>query len=376
MSATSSMEPPQSLAGIALYWSWRPVTKRTTTAPRFSSDSQHRATGCSAFSSIMASRRRTGRLMSPSDRRSGQARPTICCSSRNEACRSAREPLKQRLCCGWSANLGAIDEIHKTVVAALDGLPAEALGPTVERVRRIAGWFLLDAAPQPSVDKICGHRLQRRMLCVVDHRNGDPVPAQQLGKSRDREAPVAYFDDMAYRPIVEPMRQQIQESGEAGFVECLLRRELPQDGAELLAQLQHACRKEAVDRRTGCRQIAAVRNKARALQRENEFFRRLVVPTVKARRLLRTVKGSVDFDRCNLAARMGQFGRLRQSQRIEDAAPWRKHPPADPHPNFRSRTHQSPGSGTLRVEFRSAGSPTMAKLNRFGSSKLRATRLA
>src|SRR5260370_6278105 len=174
---------------------------------------------------------------------------------------------------------------------------------------------------------------------------------------------------MAYRAAIELLRQQFEKGGETGFVESHPRRELPQDRPELVAQLEHARAKEAVDRRTCRRQIGAVSDKTRALQRKHKILRRLIVPAAKARRLLRAVEGAVDLDSGDLAARMAELARLRQAGRIKDTAPWRKHPAADPDPDPRP-AHQSPGSGTMRVGVKSAGSPTTAKLKPSGASRL------
>src|SRR5438105_4587434 len=195
------------------------------------------------------------------------------------------------------------------------------------------------------------------------------VAAQHVGKGRRCKAAMAYFDNVPYRAAVQLLRQQFEKGGKAGLVESHARGKLPQDRPELWAQFEDAGSKEAVDRRAGRRQIGAVRDKARALQREDEVLRSFVVPAAKARRLLRAVEGAVDLDRGNSAASMGELARLRQAGRIKHAAPWRKYPAADTGSDSRCGTHHSPGSGTMRVGFRSAGSPTTAKLSPSGSSR-------
>src|SRR5260370_34316027 len=137
---------------------------------------------------------------------------------------------------------------------------------------------------------------------------------------------------MAYRAAIELLRQQFEKGGETGFVESHPRRELPQDRPELVAQLEHARAKEAVDRRTCRRQIGAVSDKTWALQRKQKILRRLIVPAAKARRLLRAVEGTVDLDGGDVAARIAELARLRQARPRKDNAPAAKHPIATTRP--------------------------------------------
>src|ERR1700730_17131354 len=340
MSAASSTERPPASTGTARRWWSRRATRRKEIVRPSTIGWLGSATGCSASSSITEWRRPTGRPMSPrSTRRFARATPTTCCSSLIE---SVRESLKKRLGGGGGADLRAIDEVNEAVVTAVCRVSAEAVGPTVERVRRIAGRFVLRAAPQASVHKVPGDCFECRVVVVVDQSDDDAMPAQQLGEGGRREAAVAYLNHVAYRAAVELLRQQFEKGGETGFVERHPRSELPQHRPELVVQLEHAGRKEAFDRRAGCRQIGPVRDKTRALERKDEVLRCLVVPPAKTRRLLRAVEGAVDLDRGDLAARMGELTRLRQAGRIEDTPPRRKHPGADPDPDPRPGVHQSP----------------------------------
>src|SRR5258708_499748 len=127
---------------------------------------------------------------------SSTERPPACCSSPIE---SVRESLKKRLGGGGGADLRAVDEVNEAVVTALSRVSAEAVGPTVERVRRIAGRFVLRAAPQASVRKVPGDCFECRVVAVVDLSDDDTVPAQQLGEGGHREAAVAYLNHVAYR---------------------------------------------------------------------------------------------------------------------------------------------------------------------------------
>ena len=158
-----------------------------------------------------------------------------------------REPLQKRLCRGRGADLGAIDKVDETVATVLARLSAEAVRPTIERVRRIAGRLGFRATPQTSVDKVAVS-FKRRIVVVVDLRDGDAMPPQQVGEGRRCEAPMAYFDDMANRAAVELMRQQFEEGTEAGFVESHPRRELPQDRPELVASRARRSRRSGRSR--------------------------------------------------------------------------------------------------------------------------------
>src|SRR5207302_4728016 len=167
---------------------------------------------------------------------------------------------------------------------------------------------------------------------------------------------------MAYRAAVELLRQQFEKGAETGLVESHPRCELPQDRPELFAEFEHAGGKEAVDRRACRGQIGAVSDKTRTLQRKDKILRRLVVPAAKTCRLLRAVEGAVDLDRSDLATRMRELARLRQALRIEDTAPWRKHPAADPDPDPRRGIHQS--GACLSGECLSVNRPPSAEWSR------------
>src|SRR5438552_16228390 len=182
----------------------------------FTTGSRGSATGCSAFCSITEWLQRTGGLMLGSTRHFAWATPTTCCSSPSG---SNGQSLKKSLRCGGGPDLRAINKIDEAVVPALGRLSAETLGPAVERIRRIAGWFGLAAASQAGVDKIAGDRLERRVIVVVDHRDCDAVAAQHLRKGRRCKAAMAYFDNVPYRAAAQLLRQQSHKGGEAGLVQ-------------------------------------------------------------------------------------------------------------------------------------------------------------
>src|SRR5207244_749795 len=102
---------------------------------------------------------------------------------------------------------------------------------------------------------------------------------------------------MADRAAADLVRQQVEKGGEISRVEWLERGELPEDRAELVAQLGEAAGEEAlhVGRRPG--QFVAMRQIARRLQRKDEIRRRLVAPLLEARRGLDAVERAVDLDR-------------------------------------------------------------------------------
>src|SRR5262245_40161006 len=100
---------------------------------------------------------------------------------------------------------------------------------------------------------------------------------------------------------VETLRQQRQKAREVVPIELLCRGHLPKHGAEFRFQLEDSAGKEAIDRFPSLAEHAPVRCKLRPLDRKNEIVRRLLCPFAKARRLLCTVKGAVDFDRGQLA---------------------------------------------------------------------------
>src|SRR5215472_17230255 len=101
---------------------------------------------------------------------------------------------------------------------------------------------------------------------------------------------MAQFDDMPYGTAIELARQQFEKRGKGAFVDRHSRGELPQYRPELVAQFEQAAGKEPVERRTHARQIAAMSDKARPLQREDKILRRLIVPAAVAGRLLQAVE--------------------------------------------------------------------------------------
>ena len=74
---------------------------------------------------------------------------------------------------------------------------------------------------------------------------------QQRDELRRLEAVVAHLDDVAERPAVERVGQQLEKAAEIGLVEFLERGELPEQGPELVAELGHAGIEKSLDRFAG-----------------------------------------------------------------------------------------------------------------------------
>src|SRR5579883_2247607 len=136
-------------------------------------------------------------------------------------------------------------------------------------------------------------------------------------------------DNMAF----ELMRQQTQEGREIIRRESLGGRQLPQDRSELRLELQDATAEEALDRRSGFGEHGTMGREARPLEREDEIVRRLFGPAPKALGLLAAVERAADLDRGERPARVLKLTRLRQSGRVERAAPGLEHPAADADPD-------------------------------------------
>ena len=69
---------------------------------------------------------------------------------------------------------------------------------------------------------------------------------------------MAHLEDMPDRAAADLARQELEECPEILGIELSGRRELPEDRAELLAQLQDAARKESLDRGAGLAERTAV----------------------------------------------------------------------------------------------------------------------
>ncbi len=134
---------------------------------------------------------------------------------------------------------------------------------------------------------------------------------------------------MAQAPAVHFPGQQREEGLEVFRLERLGRHELPDDGAELVAQFGNAAVNKPGNRVARARQHPAVGGIAARLQREQKSVRRLAVPLGKGRRLEGAVVGAVDLDSAEPAAGVVQLFAVRQTRRIEVVAPGLEGPAAD-----------------------------------------------
>ena len=106
---------------------------------------------------------------------------------------------------------------------------------------------------------------------------------------------------------IEFVRQQFEKAAEVGGVEFFGRRELPEQGAEMIAEFGDAGIEEALDGVARLLEHAPVDGKARTLEREHEAGRHLARPFAERRRRLRAVERAVDLDRGQPLAGIGQF---------------------------------------------------------------------
>ena len=224
---------------------------------------------------------------------------------------------------------GRLVNARQVVGFAAIGPELQPLGPGIELLRRIAGLDVVIALLQPRIDEVADDVGDRRIGAVLGEHDRRLELPQQCDEGRHAEAGVADLDHMAQRAPVHLARQQFEELAEIGLVEFLGRRELPEHGAEPVAELEHAGVVEMLDGVAGLRQHAAVGGEARALHREHEAVGHLARPFAKALRLLRAVVGAVDLDRGQLGGGVLQLLRLRELVGIEHAAPGREGPAAD-----------------------------------------------
>src|SRR5690606_3395492 len=139
--------------------------------------------------------------------------------------------------------------------------------------------------------------------------------------------------------------QQREEAREAVAVEGEVGRELPEDGAELVAEEQHAGGEEVGERRLDVAQLLHVGDEAAALDGEEEAGRRRVVPAAEAGRALERVERAVDLDAVEPTARVLEFAAARQSGRIEAVVPAPVRPAGDADAQVHA-VHPNSGVGT------------------------------
>src|SRR5580693_919996 len=169
-------------------------------------------------------------------------------------------------------------------------------------------------------------------------------------------------------PAFKFARQKLEEFAEIRFVEFLGRRELPEYGAEAVAEFEHAGIVKPLHGIAGLRQHAAVGGKARAFQREHKAVGHLARPLAKTLRLLRAVIGAVDLDRGEFRSRVLQLFGLDEFFRVKHPAPGLKRPAADSDEDtagFRSDGFGSGGFAHWRVSF-ACGKGIRVKRNQSG----------
>src|SRR6185437_9333901 len=205
----------------------------------------------------------------------------------------------------------------------------EPLRPGVEFARRIGGRHRVLAALQPRIDEIAGKVGNVRIADVVRVDRRQRKLPQQCNKFRRAKTVVADLDHVAQFLAAEFLRQQLQKAAEIGGIEFLGRRELPEQGTQMRAELGHAGIEKALDRVAGLFEHAPVHRIARPLDREHEPCRHLARPRSESFWRLGPVERAVDLDRGQPLGRVMQLLRMRQTFRIKHAAPRLERPAAD-----------------------------------------------
>src|SRR5215470_8304369 len=117
-------------------------------------------------------------------------------------------------------------------------------------------------------------------------------------------------------------------------MEAEIRRQLPQNRTELLAQVGHTRGQEVREGELDASELQHVGDIARAFDREHEVLLRLATP---ARVVLGTLQGmerAVDLERIEHARRVLELAPARQALGIETAAPGRVAPPGKADADF------------------------------------------
>jgi hypothetical protein len=114
-----------------------------------------------------------------------------------------------------------------------------------------------------------------------------------------------HFDDVTQRAAIEAVRQQFEKAAEVAGIEFFGRRELPEQGAETIAEFHNAGIQEPFDRVAGFLEHAPVGGKARF---------------AKSRRRLRAIECAVNLNRGQVRAGISELFGVRQAFRIEFSA--------------------------------------------------------
>jgi hypothetical protein len=116
-------------------------------------------------------------------------------------------------------------------------------------------------------------------------------------------------------------RQQLKKVFEPLFVITELRRKLPEKRAGFFREVEDTGGEEIGERLLDVGEPQQMGDVAAALDGKHEVCRRLVAPCVVTFRALQRIKRAVDFDRGKGARGIFEFPPLRESGRIENAAP-------------------------------------------------------
>lgn len=116
-------------------------------------------------------------------------------------------------------------------------------------------------------------------------------------------------------------REEVEEGAGALPVEGQRGRELPEEGARLVAQLQHAARVEGRQGVLDVGERARVGDEAAALHGEEEPGRHGVRPAAEEGGRLEAVKGAVQLDGGEGAGEVGEIEARGEARRVEAAAP-------------------------------------------------------
>ena len=185
-------------------------------------------------------------------------------------------------------------------------------------------------------------RVEKALVTDLD-RVMQLAPAAGQCPSAAGEALVVPFGEG--RRLLGVPRQQGEEMFEARRVEPEARRELPQEGALLLIEAQHAGGEEIGERRLDIAQLLQMRDEPAALDGEDKALRSLVTPSGEGFGALQRVVGAVDLDGVDLPAREGQLIGMPQPGRIEAPAPAAIGPAGDADPDLPGAAHRPSSRG-------------------------------
>ena len=128
--------------------------------------------------------------------------------------------------------------------------------------------------------------------------------------------------------------QEVEEGGEFFRGEAHLRRELPEDGTDFVAELKEAAGEEVGERLLDVFELEHVGDEARAFDGEDEARWGLLRPGAVAGGPLHGVEAAVELDGGEVLGGELELAALRKFGRIEDAAPVAVTPAGDADADF------------------------------------------